>query len=415
VRFEFLHAADLHLDSPLRGLSAYEGLPADVIRGATRQAFDNLIKLAIERAVAFVILAGDLYDGEWDEFGTGLYFCGAMRRLADAGIDVYFARGNHDAQSVQTRHLPLPPNVHTFRHRAPEHFIHESTRTVLHGQSYKDRDPGRNLAAEYPAAYPGCFNIGVLHTALAGDPNHQPYSPCTPDELAGKGYDYWALGHVHAHRVVSQNPFIVFPGNIQGRHIRETGPKGVVLVTVEDGAVVGLEHIAVDAISWAEVLVLVGAASDLTAVELLIREALAAAYRMQAADRPLVARVVLTDETPLHGLLLQRGDQLRDEIRAIAAAISDTLWIEKVRIETEPPADIGTLVGDEIWAAIADASSDADLRTALASDLASFFSKIPADLVDSNPLLSRARAGEFDSLLANAAESLKARLEEGAA
>jgi len=129
----------------------------------------------------------------------------------------------------------------------------------------------------------------------------------------------------------------------------------------------------------------------------------------------LVARVVLSDETPLHGLLLQRGDQLRDEIRSIAAAISDTLWIEKARVETEPPSDIGTLAGDEIWAAITNASSDPDLRTALASDLGSFFSKIPADLVDGNPLLSRARAGEFDSLLANAAESLKARLDEGAA
>lgn len=415
MRFEFLHAADLHLDSPLRGLSAYEGLPAEAIRGATRQALDNLVKLAIERAVAFVILAGDLYDGEWDEFGTGLYFCGAMRRLNDAGIAVYFARGNHDAQSVQTRHLPLPPNVRTFRHRAPEYLVHESTGTVLHGQSYRDRDPGGNLAASYPAAHPGCFNIGVLHTALAGDPNHQPYSPCTPDELARKGYDYWALGHVHVHRVVSRNPFIVFPGNIQGRNIRETGPKGVVLVTVEDGAVVELEHMAVDAIRWAEVLVPIGAATDLTAVELLIREALATAYRMEAADRPLVARVVLAGETPLHGLLLQRCDQLRDEIRAMAATISDALWIEQVRGETEPPADTGAAVGDEIWTAIADASCDPELRVALTSDLASFFSKIPAELVDSNPLLSRARAGEFDSLLANAVESLKARLDEGAA
>jgi len=192
--YRFLHASDIHLDSPLRGLSRYEGVPAEEVRIATRTALDNLINAAIEEEVAFVVIAGDLYDGDWPHFGTGLFFCAAMGRLEKAGIAVYLLFGNHDAESVLTKKLPLPPNVHAFGARKAMTFIDEPTGAVLHGWSYREKDTGDNLAAAYPAPVPNRLNIGVLHTALTGRPPHASYAPCTSQELAARGYDYWALG-----------------------------------------------------------------------------------------------------------------------------------------------------------------------------------------------------------------------------
>src|SRR5690606_35536507 len=145
-------AADIHLDSPLNGLSAYEGVPAETVRTATRAALDNLVAYAIEEKVAFVVIAGDLYDGTWEAFSTGLYFCSAIGRLGQAGIDVFLVYGNHDAESHRTRQVPRPAILRVFRAGRPESFVHEATGAVLHGQSYKARDPGGDLSAAYPAA-----------------------------------------------------------------------------------------------------------------------------------------------------------------------------------------------------------------------------------------------------------------------
>ena len=92
---KFLHAADIHLDSPLHGLERYEGAPVEELRSATRRAFDNLIELAIAEDVSFVLLAGDLYDGDWKDYNTGLYFVGQMRKLKEAGIRVFIVSGNN--------------------------------------------------------------------------------------------------------------------------------------------------------------------------------------------------------------------------------------------------------------------------------------------------------------------------------
>ena len=170
--FKFIHAADIHLDSPLRGLSRYEGVPAEDVRIATRTALGNLVDAAIEEQVAFLIIAGDLYDGDWPDFGTGLFFCAAMGRLEKAGIDVYLLYGNHDAESVLTRKLPLPANVHVFGTRKPVTFVHDATGAALHGWSYREKDTRDNLAAAYPAPLANRLNIGVLHTALGGRPPH---------------------------------------------------------------------------------------------------------------------------------------------------------------------------------------------------------------------------------------------------
>jgi exonuclease SbcD len=413
--FKFLHAADIHLDSPLRGLAQYQGVPAEVVRTATRGALDNLVAKAIEEEVAFVVIAGDLYDGEWDAFSTGLFFCAAMGRLQRAGIEVFVVLGNHDAESQLTRPLPLPENVRVFSTKAAESLEHAATGVVLHGHSYKTRDPGGDLAAGYPAARAGAFNIGVLHTALTGNRGpHAPYAPCTPEQLAAKGYDYWALGHVHSFEQVRIDPYIIFPGNLQGRNIRETGPKGAVLVSVAERRVTGVENLALDVVRWAQVEVSLGGATAEPQAHELIRQALSQALEQEADGRPLMARVRLTGGTAIHNALAEGRDGLREEIRAIGAALSETLWLVKVVLATHaPPAVNSTAPADDFEALLAALSDDSAIHGDLNADLADFLSKAPAELDQDVELIAEARAGRLAPLLADAADALRARLGGG--
>lgn len=242
--FQFIHTGDIHLDSPLKGLSGHEGFAAEQIRMATRIAFEQLVTQAIDGQVAFVVIAGDLYDGDWRDFQTGLFFVRQMGRLRAANIPVFVLHGNHDAESQITKKLTLPDNVQVFSYRMPQTFKLADQRVALHGQSFRMQAVTENLAAAYPPPVKGFFNIGVLHTALGGvNGPHENYAPCTLEELVNKGYDYWALAHVHQGGVLHNNPHVVFCGNLQGRHIREAGPKSAQLITVRDGAVHDIERV----------------------------------------------------------------------------------------------------------------------------------------------------------------------------
>ena len=246
----FIHAADLHIDSPLRGLDRYEGAPVERLRGATRAAMVGLVDLAVEEAGAFVLLAGDVYDRDWPDFRTGLFFREQMVRLERAGIPVLMVQGNHDAQGRITRSLKLPDNVTLFSSRTAQTVRLESCGVAVHGRSFPEREVSEDWVPDYPDPIPGVFNIGLLHTSLTGRPGHDPYAPTDLAALRAKGYDYWALGHVHQREVVhEQTPRVLFSGNLQGRHANETGPKGCELVTVEGGRVES-RPVALDTVRW---------------------------------------------------------------------------------------------------------------------------------------------------------------------
>ena len=410
--FTFVHAADIHLDSPLHGLSRYDGVPVDEVRGATRAAFDNLIEFAIDEQVDFVVLAGDLFDGDWRDMGTGLYFARAMGRLAQASIRAFVLRGNHDAASVLTSTLPWPDNVHVFSSRRAETVQMDELGVALHGRSFPNAHVTDNLAAEYPDPIPNSFNIGVLHTALAGHTNHAPYAPCSVAQLQAKGYDYWALGHVHDFSIESEHPLIVFPGNLQGRNIRETGAKGAVIVDVRDGAAT-VRPVELDVLRWASVDVDCSNAADLDAVHQQARTALAAAHSMNAADRPLIVRVVLSGQTPCAGILQDRGAQLRDEIRSIAAGISPELWLEKLLVQAAPPPQAEVPEGvEDIASILAEASSDSELAERFGAEFAQFLSaSLSAESGDESGLGPAARGSDWRKVIETAATALMARLE----
>jgi DNA repair protein SbcD/Mre11 len=334
----FLHAADLHIDSPLRGLDRYPGAPVERLRTATRQALERLVEKALAEVVDFVLLAGDIYDRDWQDFHTGLFFREQMVRLGRAEIPVFIVQGNHDAQGVITRQLSLPPNVTIFSSRSAQTLRLEKQSVAIHGRSFRNRAEDADLVPSYPDPVPGWFNIGLLHTSLTGRTGHDPYAPTDLATLVAKGYDYWALGHVHTREVVAESPRIVFPGNLQGRHANETGPKGCELVRVTAGHIEA-EFVPLDVVRWGQLSI------DLEGVDRL--EALADAFRgaispmlAGAGDRLHAVRVCLTGRTGLHALEAERPGTLDAEVRAAAQDLAEAeVWIEQVHLDLTTPMD----------------------------------------------------------------------------
>jgi DNA repair exonuclease SbcCD nuclease subunit len=335
--FSFLHAADLHLGSPFLGLSSNDEELARGVSAACREAFEELIDQAIRRQVKFVVIAGDIYDGDWKDTTIGHFFNRQVAKLAREKIPVYKVSGNHDAESVITSAVTLPDSVQVFSSKKPQTFRIPELQVALHGQSFATRAVSENLAVKYPAAEPGWFNIGVLHTSCDGRPNHANYAPCSIQDLLQRGYQYWALGHCHEYEVVNSIPPVIFPGNLQGRHIRECGPKGVVIVEVQDGEVSSFSRLQLARIQWALISAdLTGAASEEEAFKVIRGEIQKEVDR--AGGTPVVFRMVLSGSTPLHRILHAEPERVVDEVLAAANHCTDTIRLESVKIQTSEPS-----------------------------------------------------------------------------
>jgi DNA repair exonuclease SbcCD nuclease subunit len=336
----FLHVADLHLDSPRGGLSRDAGAPASEIQQAPRKALERLVEAAIAQQVAAVVIAGDLYDGDWKDHQTGLFFVRQAQKLADAGIPVVLIAGNHDAQSVITQQLPLPANVTTLSVDTPQTFTLEDRGLALHGQGFKNRFVQNNLAAGYPDRIGGLVNVGLLHTSLTGFEGHEVYAPCGIDDLSRKGYDYWALGHIHKRQefALAGGGVAVFPGNLQGRHIRETGPKGCEIIEYDGTGIVSRRSLVLDVFRWE--LLTVDLAEARTWDEVLSRiEERLASFRQTCDPLPHALRLELTGTTPCHGRLIDRERDLRAEVQSLVVQLgSGQWWLEDVSLRTRLPS-----------------------------------------------------------------------------
>lgn len=369
---KFLHTADIHLDSHKARIAHRNQAVDALLSDCTRQAFRNVIDQAITADVAFVLIAGDLYDGDWRDYGTGLFFAAEMRRL---GRPCYIVQGNHDASSQITRTLQLPPNVHVFS--ADTASVVELTEwaVAIHGQSFGTRAVAENLAEGYPDPVQGRFNIGVLHSSVEGSNDHDPYAPCRLELLVNKGYDYWALGHVHTRATLHEFPHVHFPGNPQGRHPREPGSRGATLVEVQDGRVLSMTYCATDVVRWANVTVDANGAESMA--ELSARMGLAMAIiRDQAEGRPVIARVTVSGTTPLHAMLSLDTDQLTAEARNAAASLGWDFHIERIRVDTQPPID-GVAALGPLEASFRAGLDDPDLIDELLKDFTRLRGAIP--------------------------------------
>jgi DNA repair exonuclease SbcCD nuclease subunit len=411
--FNFLHAADIHLDSPLRGLDRYEGAPTEEIRGASRRAFENLVELAIRERVAFVLLAGDLYDGDWKDFDTGLFFVKQMGRLREAGIPVFGVQGNHDAASKITRNLRLPSNVHIFATAAAETRRLEELHVAIHGQSFASQCTANDLAKNYPAAIPGMFNIGVLHTSMSGREGHGSYAPCSEACLRESGYDYWALGHIHQREVLSGVPTIAFPGNIQGRHIHEPGPKGCLHVHVDDQNAITTEFEPLDVLRWATMTIPLDGVEERNQLFERIDDSLCRLVE-EAEGRLVATRIVLTGTTPLASDIAANPRQWIADIRATALDIgADKLWIEKIKQELSVPRSDSESASDddtpfaEVAAIVAQLAASEQTGTDLGIDFADLERKLPVEIKET---IDSASAQWWQEVLSEAEAKLLAEL-----
>lgn len=411
--FRFIHTADIHLDSPLRGLSAYENAPAERLRNASRDAFKELVAKAIEEQVSFVVISGDLYDGDWRDYNTGIFFVSQMGRLNKAGIRVYLLHGNHDAESEMTKKLSLPPNVTVFSSRSAQVHKLDEFKVALHGQSFASRAVIENLATSYKPKVSEYYNIGVLHTALEGYAAHPNYAPCTVNELHAKGYNYWALGHVHEYEQWDGASTIVFPGNLQGRHVRETGRKGAVSVTVDDSGHSVVDRLFLDVLRWEVLKVDMSSCSSLDDVAHKVGAGLASL--LEADNVPRAVRVVLQGQTRMHGVLTSNLTMVRAQVLAQAQAIdSEQLWVEKVKVATS--AVDAVQGGDarealsELQAIFAEAGSDPHFLEQLQQQLQPFLNKVSDELDEEVPLLELARNKRFADMVQEVSPGLLAQL-----
>ncbi|GIP37952.1 exonuclease SbcCD subunit D [Paenibacillus sp. J31TS4] len=430
VPFKFVHAADLHLDSPFQGLA---GLPAAVracLKQSTFEALGNLVELAIRERVDFVLVAGDVYDLADRSLRAQLRFQKAALRLQEAGIALYLVHGNHDPADGRAARLQWPDNVTVFgtdRVETVNVLLRDGRRAAqLHGISYPTAAVTDNYAKRFPVpADRSCYQIGLLHTNVEGEEGHANYAPCTRQDLERAGMNYWALGHVHTRRTLGEAPWIVYPGNAQGRSIRETGAKGCYVVEVAEDGQAALTFHAVDAVRWERLAVDIERLQTEEELREAVRQAMEQA-RAAADGRPVVVRLELTGRGPLHPVL-QRGHALKElleELREgeVPSAAGDGwteegpagpfVWLESVRVRTGVPADLARLAAEDSFAGdlvrLADSLLDdeeafeAFCREALAplgqqSKLAGLLGELPGE--ERAGWLRAAREMALDSLL----------------
>jgi len=413
--FKFIHAADIHLDSPLRGLSRYESAPAESIRDACRRAFENLVDLAIEEKASFVLLAGDLYDGDWKDYSTGIFLSQQMGRLGQHNISVFTVAGNHDAANRMTKALDSPANMTILSSRKVETIKLDDLSVAIHGRSFGTQHVDENFAAGFAAAEKGMFNIGLLHTSLDGREGHAVYAPCSINDLHSKGYQYWALGHIHKQEFVSKDPWIVFPGCIQGRHIRETGAKGCVLVTVEDGTISKVEKFPLDVLRWALCSVDLTDATEMREVLERARKAIET-KRGSADGRPIAMRIRFEGATSISDELAAYPERFEQQIKSLGAEIAgDDLWIERVENAVVGKLDLDSTLSDDsafgkLLKDILVTPGNPDEISGLKDVIADLRQKIPSEAFGADSVLNLDENQTVERLVEEAKRMLVGRL-----
>ena len=349
ARLRFVHAADLHLDSPFRGIrSEAPDYIADTLHRATFDAYENIISLCLRESVDALLVAGDVYDGADRSLRAQLKFVDGLNRLDGAGVRSFICHGNHDPLDGWEARLSLPPGCVRFGPEVTGEpvFTGAPERAMVYGVSYPTREVRENLTPLFTqTSLTGGFGIGLLHANVGGNPNHDSYAPCSVTDLAETGLDYWALGHVHSRQVLRQErPTVVYPGNPQGRHPLETGERGVYLVEVDDYGAVSLDFRPVDVVRWETLEV--GIAGLNTEQELLdaVHSAVASCAEY-AGGRSVVFRLTLAGRGPLHRWLRRAGtvDELRERVNDQYAPSTSSgqawLWCERIQAGTASPVD----------------------------------------------------------------------------
>jgi len=407
MAFRFLHTADIHLDTPLTTLALRDAELSAQIRGATRRTFAGIVDTCLEQRLDALIIAGDLYDRDIRDMSTALFFGRQMRRLNEAGVRVFIIRGNHDAESLLTRELSLPENVHIFDARGGTERL-TGAGVAVHGLSFASAHVPENLLNRYPAPVPGLVNIGLLHTSLTGAEGHDVYAPCSLADLRAHGFDYWALGHVHKRSVHAEAPWVVMPGIPQGRDIGEDGPKSATLVSMGDDGAITAEEVPTAVAQFERVTVDLTGAQTMTHAANAMECALAEAREAVAAPW-LVARLTLTGDTPLAARLRRDDDLTLNEARQAAESIGGAL-IDSVKFAFGgvPQTESGPLA--ELEALIAPESLPPEVAEQTLAATDAIRRALPAEARKSFPDDDNARRALADTMIREGAGDVLARL-----
>ena len=417
MTFSFIHTGDIHLDSPLAGVSALDDARSATLAQATRRAFDDLVDRAIARRVDAMLIAGDLWDGDWSDVSAGLHIQEQVAKLSGAGVRTFAVLGNHDAASKVTDRIREIDGLHLFSADRPESV--PCGPAIVHGMSYPRPDVRDNLAAAYPAAVPGAVNIGLLHTALDGTLGHDPYAPCSLQDLLRKRYHYWALGHVHTRQVLADAPAgeggtVAYCGVLQGRHVRETGVKGAWHGVVE-GERVRLTPLDFAHAAWFDMQADMAASDEKPAMRSAFEKAAAEAG---AAVACVAVRVRLTGATARHFALSTRRAELVETARLTAAAVDPRIVVEDVRLDTTPPSETRTpSLPHHFEAHLARAAREPEVARRARADMTTVLNALDADarahLAEIAPELAALdETNDIAPLLDEAARRVAARLKD---
>ncbi|MBT3881120.1 MAG: DNA repair exonuclease [Candidatus Scalindua sp.] len=253
ARIKFIHCADLHLDSPFQGLTTKEPSLADRFKHATNDTFVKIMDLCLAEKVDFLTIGGDTFDGADRSLCAQILLRDQFERLHKANIHVIIVAGNHDPLSDWLTEIKYPENVHLIGSDKVEKVpIEKNGKTVatIHGISHKEREVTENLSLKFHAKENGPVSIGLLHANVGSRKEHAPYAPCTINDLKAANIDIWLLGHIHTPEVLCDDPLILYPGNIQGRHINEDGPRGCYIIKTDSNRKISYEFKAVQNILW---------------------------------------------------------------------------------------------------------------------------------------------------------------------
>ncbi len=413
--FKFIHASDLHLDTPFVGVAVDAPHVAEALREASLKVLRAIVDLALRERVAFVLIAGDIYDGEKRGIRAQLALLEATRTLDRAGIHSFIAHGNHDpVERGYSAIRAWPERAHIFDAGAPRTYelsLPGGERVTVTGVSYGRRAETENLSLLFRRPEGDGTHVAVLHANVGAAAEHRPYCPCTLSDLTERGFDYWALGHIHTRTILrAERPTVAYSGNTQGRSFKpsERGPKGVLLVSVEAGRIEVPAFEAVDAVRFVQREVEVSAEVDLGGVEERLLE-VAELTRREHPGRALVLRARLVGRG---GPWEDIGDPAKREtllvrLREREAQGPEFLWWAELENAVAPPIDLDLLMQRDDF--LGELVKDALTKATLPDDARLFASAHANEATQE--LVRTADADELAALLREAAFEAASRLE----
>jgi len=342
--FSFIHAADLHLGSPFKGVGSKLPEISETLGAATYDAFTGLIDLCLEKKVDFLLVAGDVFDLSDRSLRAQLTFRDGLARLSDAGIRSFTVLGNHDPWEAWSNRITWPEGAQLFSPDQVETVpvaINGTPVAAVSGISYRTQHQTGDLSAGFHPDHPDLYQVALLHSNCGDHPDHGAYAPCSLESLRKAGFDYWALGHVHEKKILETRPHIVYPGCTQGLSIRETGARGCWLVRVDADRRSALSFQPLDRVRWRSAEIDIGGLGTLDALDHALTDILSRSAD-ESEGRPVILRIHITGRGELYSSLRQPAtiEELLERARNLGGQESPSVWVQDLAVDCRPEVDM---------------------------------------------------------------------------